>query len=140
MGQKLARHYMDDGVRLYHIRKRESAIDKWRLALDKLKCVAYKFTRVQEIHLHRRSEDRFITMGYLAQAYCEVGNYREMLVYAMHQIDLANECDDPYMKSEAYLNLARASERLAEYHKVLKLYCPQSKGINYRQYPTQDTV
>lgn len=57
-------------------------------------------------------------MGYLAQAYCEVGNYREMLVYAMHQIDLANECQDSYMKSEAYLNLARASERLAEYHKV----------------------
>jgi hypothetical protein len=37
MGQKLARHYMDDGVRLYHVQKREHAINKWRLALDKLK-------------------------------------------------------------------------------------------------------
>lgn len=103
MGQRWARQEVDDGVRLYHQQKHEEAMRKWRNALRRL----------------RNADDKFITLGYLAQANCEAGRYRDMLVYALHQIDLANENDDAYMRAEAYLNLARANERMAEFHKAV---------------------
>lgn len=80
----------------------------------------------------RRADDRFITLGYLTQASCESGRYRDMLMHALQQIDLANEQDDNYMRAEAYLNLARANERMAEYHKAV------SYGRHCLQYKSQD--
>lgn len=80
----------------------------------------------------RRPDDKFITLGYLTQANCESGRYRDMLTYALHQIELANEQDDNYMRAEAYLNLARANERTAEYHKAV------SYGRHCLQYKSQD--
>lgn len=80
---------------------------RWRAALRRL----------------RTPEDRFITMGYLAQAYCESGAYQDMLAFALQQIELANAQEDAYMRAEAFLNLARANERVAEFHKVTQT-CP----------------
>ena len=63
-------------------------------------------------------EDRFITLGYLAQAFCDAGDYDTMLHYSQLQMELANERHDEYMKSEAFLNLAKTYERLADFSKV----------------------
>lgn len=44
-----------------------------------------------------------------------------MLHYALQQMELANERHDEYMKSEAFLNLAKAYERLADFSKVSRI-------------------
>uniref|UniRef100_A0A914UN04 RING-type domain-containing protein n=1 Tax=Plectus sambesii TaxID=2011161 RepID=A0A914UN04_9BILA len=103
MGQRIAKHEMDSGVKLYHRRRQLQAMGRWRAALKRL----------------RNPEDRFVTLGYLAQAHCENGEFQEMLTYAMQQIELANARDDPYMKAEAFLNLAKAYERLADFSKAI---------------------
>ncbi|MFH4980442.1 hypothetical protein AB6A40_007151 [Gnathostoma spinigerum] len=103
MGQRVAKHHMQAGVRLYHQRRHEQALAKWRSALQRL----------------TDPEDRFITIGYIAQAYCDASDYESMLQYALQQVELANTCHDDYMKSEAFLNLAKAYERLADFSKAI---------------------
>lgn len=46
------------------------------------------------------AEDRFITLGYIAQAFCDAGDYESMLHYALQQMELANARKDDFMKSE----------------------------------------
>ncbi|VDM98684.1 unnamed protein product [Thelazia callipaeda] len=103
MGQRIAKHHMQSGVKLYHQRRHQQAITRWRAALRRLTNV----------------EDRFITLGYMAQAYCDAGDYQQMLQYALQQMELANLQQDEYMKSEAFLNLAKAYERLADFSKAI---------------------
>lgn len=55
----------------------------------------------------------------MAQAYCDAGNYQQMLRYALQQTELANTQQDEFMKSEAFLNLAKAYERLADFGKAI---------------------
>ena len=57
-------------------------------------------------------------MGYLAQAFCDAGDYDAMLHYSQLQMELANDRRDEYMKSEAFLNLAKTYERLADFSKA----------------------
>ncbi|EYC13138.1 hypothetical protein Y032_0045g1288 [Ancylostoma ceylanicum] len=116
MGQRAAKHNMQAGVRLYHQRHHAQAIHKWRQALHRL----------------TNAEDRFITLGYLAQAFCDSGEFEAMLHYALQQMELANERHDEYMKSEAFLNLAKAYERLADFSKAL------SYGKASLQHPSMD--
>ncbi|CAI4229685.1 unnamed protein product [Auanema sp. JU1783] len=116
MGQRAAKHNVQAGVRLYHQRHHAHAIQKWRSALNRL----------------TDAEDRFITLGYLAQAYCDGGDYEAMLHYAQLQMELANNRKDEYMKSEAFLNLAKAYERLADFSKAL------SYGKASLQHPSMD--
>ncbi|KIH55259.1 hypothetical protein ANCDUO_14587, partial [Ancylostoma duodenale] len=80
----------------------------------------------------RNAEDRFITLGYLAQAFCDSGEFEAMLHYALQQMELANERHDEYMKSEAFLNLAKAYERLADFSKALNY------GKASLQHPSMD--
>jgi hypothetical protein len=42
------------------------------------------------------------------------GKFRDALDYGHHQLGISEELDNPQMRSEAYLNLARAHERLGE--------------------------
>jgi hypothetical protein len=42
------------------------------------------------------------------------GKYREALEYGHHQLGISEELDSPTMRAEAYLNLARAHERLGK--------------------------
>jgi tetratricopeptide (TPR) repeat protein len=105
MGQRYAKHQMQSGVRLYHQRHYQQALQRWHSALQRL----------------RSADDRFITLGYMAQACCDVGDYNTMLQHALQQMELANSRQDDFMKSEAYLNLSKAYERLADF----------SKAINY---------
>lgn len=55
----------------------------------------------------------------MAQAHCDAGDYQQMLMYALQQMELANRRQDEYMKSEAFLNLAKAYERLADFSKAI---------------------
>lgn len=50
------------GVRLYHQRHYQQAISRWRSALHRL----------------RSADDKFVTIGYLAQAFCDAGDYENM--------------------------------------------------------------
>ncbi|EJW74448.1 hypothetical protein WUBG_14644 [Wuchereria bancrofti] len=68
---------------------------------------------------HLNAEDRFITLGYMVQVYCDASNYQQMLRYALQQMELANVQQDEFMKSEAFLNLAKAYERLADFGKAI---------------------
>lgn len=40
------------------------------------------------------------------------GKFRDALDYGHHQLGISEELDNPQMRSEAYLNLARAHEKL----------------------------
>lgn len=40
------------------------------------------------------------------------GKFRDALEYGHHQLGISEELDNPQMRSEAYLNLARAHEKL----------------------------
>lgn len=51
-------------------------------------------------------------LGYLYQAHMDWGKYREALEYGHGQLGISEELDSPNMRSESYLNLARAHERL----------------------------
>lgn len=55
----------------------------------------------------------------MVQVYCDLGNYQHMLKYALRQVELANIEQDENMKSEAFLNLAKAYERLADFGKAI---------------------
>jgi hypothetical protein len=43
------------------------------------------------------------------------GKYRDALDYGHHQLGISEELDNPEMRSESYLNLARAHERLGKF-------------------------
>ncbi|GMR39669.1 hypothetical protein PMAYCL1PPCAC_09864, partial [Pristionchus mayeri] len=116
MGQRVAKQQMQAGVRLYHQRHHQQAVQKWTTALTTL----------------QNPEDRFITLGYLAQAFCDAGDCEATLHYALLQMELASDKNDEYMKSEAFLNLAKAYEKLADYSKAL------SYGKASLQHPSMD--
>lgn len=83
-----------------------------------------------------KREDRFVLLSYLYQgkpacqprhacvtderlfpsfvAHMDWGKFRDALDYGHHQLGISEELDNPQMRSEAYLNLARAHERLGE--------------------------
>lgn len=42
----------------------------------------------------------------------DFGKFRDALDYGHHQLGISEELDNPQMRSEAYLNLARAHEKL----------------------------
>lgn len=48
------------------------------------------------------------------------GKFRDALDYGHHQLGISEELDNPQMRSEAYLNLARAHERLGEFYAELQ--------------------
>lgn len=70
--------------------------------------------------MFRSADDKFVTLGYLAQAFCDAGDYESMLYYSLQQMELANTRQDDYMKSEAFLNLSKAYERLADFSKGIE--------------------
>lgn len=82
-----------------------------------------------------KREDRFVLLSYLYQgknlygeaykchqlsllsfatAHMDWGKFRDALDYGHHQLGISEELDNPQMRSEAYLNLARAHERLGK--------------------------
>lgn len=107
-----AKSQMRNGIKLYQQQNPQHAVRQWRSALRKLKS----------------AEDKFLTSGYIVQAYCDSGEFDQMHHAALQQVELANSQRDDFMKSEALLNLARANERLAEYEKAIG-YAEQSLSL-----------
>jgi tetratricopeptide (TPR) repeat protein len=62
---------------------------------------------------------RFSTLGYLASASRDSGRNKDYLVHSVQQIDIAHELDDNKLRAQAYLNLSRANEMLADYFKAV---------------------
>ena len=103
MGQQQTKQRIEKGVKLYEAKKSEAAVHEWKRVLSKVK----------------DSKSRFVVLGHLAHVYGEWGFAREMMHYAVQQMDIASELESDELKSESYLNLAKSNERLCEYHKSL---------------------
>ncbi|CAF0949601.1 unnamed protein product [Adineta ricciae] len=103
MGQRMTRRQVAEGLELYAEKNYDAAIKKWTTALPKMK----------------DSRLRFSTLGYLALASRDRGRNKDYLVHAVQQIDIAHELDDNTLRAQAYLNLSRANEMLADYFKAV---------------------
>ena len=103
MGQRMTRRQVDEGLELYAEKNYEAAIKKWTMALPKMK----------------DNRLRFATLGHLASASRDRGRHKDYLVHAVQQIDIAHELDDSVLRAQAYLNLSRANEILADYFKAV---------------------
>lgn len=103
MGQRMIRRQVDEGLQLYTEKNYENAIKKWTVALQKMK----------------DNRLRFLTLNYLALASRDRGRNKDYLVYAVQQIDVAHEVDDNHLRAQAYFNLSRANEILADYFKAV---------------------
>ncbi|CAD7001905.1 unnamed protein product [Ceratitis capitata] len=91
------------GLRLYEQHNQNAAVRIWRSAL--------KATN--------RREDCFQLLGYLYQAHMDWGKYREAIEFGHRQLGISEELDSPIMRTETYLNLARAHERLGGLERAL---------------------
>uniref|UniRef100_A0ABD2WSJ4 RING-type domain-containing protein n=1 Tax=Trichogramma kaykai TaxID=54128 RepID=A0ABD2WSJ4_9HYME len=101
--QQLARRKVEQGLKLYRAHKQQAAVRKWRGALNNI----------------GRREDKFALLGYLYQAYMDWGKYRDSVEFSHRQLCISEELDSPNMRAEAYLNLARAHERLGALDRAL---------------------
>ncbi|XP_015517387.1 43 kDa receptor-associated protein of the synapse [Neodiprion pinetum] len=103
LDQQLARRRVEQGLKLYRAHKQQAAVRKWSGALKNI----------------RQRDDKFTLLGYLYQAYMDWGKYRESIDFAHKQLCISEELDSPNMRAEAYLNLARAHERLGALDRAL---------------------
>ncbi|XP_025834869.1 43 kDa receptor-associated protein of the synapse homolog [Agrilus planipennis] len=94
---------VEQGVKLYDKHKQQQAVKKWRSALKAV----------------RRREDKFLVLGYLYRAYMDWGKYRDALELAHKQLYISEELDNPNMRAESYLNLARSHQRLGSLERAL---------------------
>ncbi|CAF0765815.1 unnamed protein product [Rotaria sordida] len=119
MGQRMTRRQVDEGLELYAQKNYDAAIKKWTTALPKMK----------------DNRLRFSTLGHLASASRDRGRNKDYLVHAVQQIDIAHELDDNVLRAQAYLNLSRANEMLADYFKAVSY---SRLAIQYSQ--TTDSI
>ncbi|CAF2462921.1 unnamed protein product [Rotaria sp. Silwood2] len=119
MGQRMTRRQVDEGLELYAQKNYDAAIKKWTTALPKMK----------------DNRLRFSTLGHLASASRDRGRNKDYLLHAVQQIDIAHELDDNVLRAQAYLNLSRANEMLADYFKAVSY---SRLAIQYSQ--TTDSI
>ncbi|XP_028650119.1 43 kDa receptor-associated protein of the synapse isoform X1 [Erpetoichthys calabaricus] len=106
MGQDQAKQQIEKGLHLYQSNQTEKALHIWAKVLEKASDPAAKFR----------------VLGCLITAHSEMGKYKDMLKYALAQIDTAREMENPDYLTEAYLNLARSNEKLCDFQKTIS-YC-----------------
>ncbi|KAK7880606.1 hypothetical protein WMY93_032757 [Mugilogobius chulae] len=106
MGQDQTKQQIEKGLKLYQSNQTDRALHVW--------------TRV----LERTSDPggKFRVLGCLITAHSEMGKYKDMLKYALEQIDTARVMEDPDYLTEGYLNLARSNEKLCDFQKTVS-YC-----------------
>jgi tetratricopeptide (TPR) repeat protein len=80
-----------------------------------------------------KREDRFALLSYLYQAHMDWGRFRDALDYGHHQLGISEELDNAQMRSEAYLNLARAHEKLGEFERERSIFSPNNRGKERRR-------
>ncbi|XP_074853356.1 43 kDa receptor-associated protein of the synapse isoform X2 [Carettochelys insculpta] len=106
MGQDQTKQQIEKGLQLYQSNQTEKALQVWMRVLEKTTDPA----------------GRFRVLGCLITAHSEMGRYKDMLKFAVVQIDTARELEDPDYLLESYLNLARSNEKLCEFQKTIS-YC-----------------
>ncbi|XP_062433188.1 43 kDa receptor-associated protein of the synapse isoform X2 [Rhea pennata] len=106
MGQDQTKQQIEKGLHLYQSNHTEKALQVWMRVLEKSADPA----------------GRFRVLGCLITAHAEMGRYKDMLKFAVVQIDTARELEDPDYLTESYLNLARSNEKLCEFQKTIS-YC-----------------
>ncbi|KAM7020479.1 43 kDa receptor-associated protein of the synapse isoform X2 [Melozone crissalis] len=106
MGQDQTKQQIEKGLHLYQSNQTEKALRVWMRVLEKSADPA----------------GRFRVLGCLITAHAEMGRYKDMLKFAVVQIDTARELEDPDFLTESYLNLARSNEKLCEFQKTIS-YC-----------------
>ncbi|XP_005987007.1 43 kDa receptor-associated protein of the synapse [Latimeria chalumnae] len=106
MGQDQTKQQIEKGLRLYQSNQTDKALQIWTRILEKSTDPA----------------GRFRVLGCLITAHSEMGKYKDMLKFAVTQIDTAREMEDPDYLTEGYLNLARSNEKLCEFQKTIS-YC-----------------
>ncbi|KAM9290157.1 43 kDa receptor-associated protein of the synapse isoform 4-T4 [Cariama cristata] len=106
MGQDQTKQQIEKGLHLYQSNQTEKALRVWMRVLEKSADPA----------------GRFRVLGCLITAHAEMGRYKDMLKFAVVQIDTARELEDPDYLTESYLNLARSNEKLCEFQKTIS-YC-----------------
>uniref|UniRef100_A0A8C3PXU1 Receptor associated protein of the synapse n=2 Tax=Phasianinae TaxID=9072 RepID=A0A8C3PXU1_CHRPC len=106
MGQDQTKQQIEKGLHLYQSNQTEKALQVWMRVLEKSADPA----------------GRFRVLGCLITAHAEMGRYKDMLKFAVVQIDTARELEDPNYLTEGYLNLARSNEKLCEFQKTIS-YC-----------------
>ncbi|XP_067318882.1 43 kDa receptor-associated protein of the synapse isoform X2 [Anolis sagrei] len=106
MGQDQTKQQIEKGLQLYQSNQTEKALQVWLRVLEKSTDAA----------------GRFRVLGCLITAHSEMGRYKDMLKFAVVQIDTARELEDPDYLTESYLNLARSNEKLCEFQKTIS-YC-----------------
>ncbi|XP_077676352.1 43 kDa receptor-associated protein of the synapse isoform X8 [Eretmochelys imbricata] len=106
MGQDQTKQQIEKGLQLYQSNQTEKALQVWMRVLEKTMDPA----------------GRFQVLGCLITAHSEMGRYKDMLKFAVVQIDTARELEDPDYLMESYLNLARSNEKLCEFQKTIS-YC-----------------
>ncbi|XP_078477720.1 43 kDa receptor-associated protein of the synapse-like isoform X6 [Lampetra planeri] len=106
MGQDQTKQQIEKGLRLYQSNQTDKALNVWTKVLEKTSDPGGKFR----------------VLGCLITAHSEMGKYKDMLKYALDQIDTAREMEDPDYLTEGYLNLARSNEKLCDFQKTVS-YC-----------------
>ncbi|KAF3854891.1 hypothetical protein F7725_022946 [Dissostichus mawsoni] len=106
MGQDQTKLQIEKGLRLYQSNQTDKALNVWTNVLWKTSDPGGKFR----------------VLGCLITAHSEMGKYKDMLKYALTQIDTAREMEDPDYLTEGYLNLARSNEKLCDFQKTVS-YC-----------------
>ncbi|KAK6472954.1 43 kDa receptor-associated protein of the synapse [Huso huso] len=106
MGQDQTKQQIEKGLRLYQSNHTDKALHIWFKVLEKTSDPGGKFR----------------VLGCLITAHSEMGKYKDMLKYALTQIDTAREMEDPDYLTEGYLNLARSNEKLCDFQKTIS-YC-----------------
>ncbi|XP_065260308.1 43 kDa receptor-associated protein of the synapse isoform X2 [Emys orbicularis] len=106
MGQDQTKQQIEKGLQLYQSNQTEKALQVWMRVLEKT----------------TEPAGRFRVLGCLITAHSEMGRYKDMLKFAVVQIDTARELEDPDYLMESYLNLARSNEKLCEFQKTIS-YC-----------------
>ncbi|XP_075858013.1 43 kDa receptor-associated protein of the synapse isoform X1 [Microcebus murinus] len=112
MGQDQTKQQIEKGLQLYQSNQTEKALQVWMKVLEKSSDLV----------------GRFRVLGCLVTAHSEMGRYKEMLKFAVVQIDTARELEDADFLLESYLNLARSNEKLCEFHKTIS-YCKTCLGL-----------
>uniref|UniRef100_A0A667IK32 Receptor associated protein of the synapse n=1 Tax=Lynx canadensis TaxID=61383 RepID=A0A667IK32_LYNCA len=112
MGQDQTKQQIEKGLQLYQSNQTEKALHVWMKVLEKSADLV----------------GRFRVLGCLVTAHSEMGRYKEMLKFAVVQIDTARELEDADFLLESYLNLARSNEKLCEFHKTVS-YCKTCLGL-----------
>lgn len=106
MGQEQAKQQIERGLQLYQSNQRDKALQVWMKVLEK----------------NTDPKGKFRVLGCLITAHSEMGKYKEMLKFALAQIDTARDMEDPDYLTEGYLNLARSNEKLCDFQNTVS-YC-----------------